>query len=366
MNAMPSSTLGVLLLLFTVASGCADNGASTPHNSSTSAETDVRERERVSFDPQRAASGPTDADDDGLEAEVETPPPSPAEFRFLAWKLAWSDASRPADQTAEYATIRRGVAVLLHGLEQFPNEPTLLWELGNLIGSRIPGARDDVRRLFMEDESIHALLLERVPAATADDVRDWMLAPAIFEQATDAYLRQRSVELSMAPIVFCSYEARALVWRAELLTRRGESPVVIREAWSRAERAWEALGALEFSGVRLNDLPELRRAAKSEEDSATALRVAEALDSISRRTKWLERVERERTDEMIGLRRRIHAIVDRLSRRGLEANVESNARAELESAMSEWDRVVPDDFYNDSGILQARRLLADDRIEPIE
>lgn len=185
--------------------------------------------------------------------------------RFVAWNLAYNLSAEADDVEERYAWIRRGLRVLIEGIELDPHTVTHWhntgWDLAFKIGTSDESL--DYRRLFAEDEPFHGQIRRHVAideAVGLDGKPDcWLVGRLFFVRANEMILKEgASLGDASAPISFAR-PAMCMTHFAEALNKEGRFDDNAVQAWCKAENEWKAYGDIELTtpfefSIKLNDL----------------------------------------------------------------------------------------------------------------
>lgn len=166
-----------------------------------------------------------------------------------AYELMFNQSIEFDGYARRYGWVRRGVAVMLDGIEQNEQDPDMLWITAWFIARKI-GASDDrwqYRELFAEDRHLHDRLAKFVDIEQARDasgkVNCWLVCRAIH----NAYMADppKTADALPARLMF-AHAAQLAAGYAQSLDETG--------VWEHRDQAWQEAGQ-EYQALATKPLP---------------------------------------------------------------------------------------------------------------
>jgi hypothetical protein len=238
-------------------------------------------------------------------------------WEHQAHNLAYNVSIEFDDYRQRYEMVREGTEFLTRGVRQNRKAPRLIWYTGWFYGQKI-GMSDEkrqFRRLFAEDDVLHASLLEEgIPVDSSDALGpaqkpdNWLVGRLWLNhgyEVVDAGVKIRR----QTPINFYETGPKWLFKHAEAIEREGVLDQRAVSAWTKASEGWERFGRRSIPTtapftIKLGSVDDLiqQREEKVEEFREVAGQVYEELRqenieqlSVDER-KVIERKPEERTE----------------------------------------------------------------------
>lgn len=189
--------------------------------------------------------------------------------RLAAHCFSFNMSCVPDDVGKRYEWIRRGIVVLIEGIDLDNKSPLLCHDTGWFIAQAIGRNVDcrQLRRLFSADETLHQRMAKHVPIGEAlgpEGKPDcWLVGRLFFLRAIELVDRAKGGTIEgMSPLIYLSDPAMCRSEYARALSQEGYFGQATIEAWREAEREWRQLGDREIAMtdgvvIRLNDAERL-------------------------------------------------------------------------------------------------------------
>lgn len=184
--------------------------------------------------------------------------------RFVAWDLSYNISAEIEDVGKRYEWIRRGILVLIDGIDNSAKDARLCWDAGWFIAQKLGRSdeRRQFRRLFAADEKFHQRIGRHVAVARAsgpDGKPDnWLVGRLFFLRAIELGQREGASIRDVSPLMYYSDPAMCRIQFASALVEEGHSGQTAVRAWQEGEREWKQTGDREIAtaygfSIRLND-----------------------------------------------------------------------------------------------------------------
>jgi hypothetical protein len=188
--------------------------------------------------------------------------------RHAAWNLSYNLSAEPDDVKKRYEWVRRGILLLVDGMDLDAKNAVFARDAGWFIAHKI-GRSDDhreFRRLFAVDAALHARLEKHIRMREARGPEgkpdNWLAGVLLMRRAVELADFRNPTEGSPNPLVLLSEPGSCLINYARALDEEGRPGEVVLRAWRDAEKEWRAFGDREIpmgkgDAVRLNDREKL-------------------------------------------------------------------------------------------------------------
>jgi len=199
-----------------------------------------------------------------LEKLLKLDPKHVEARRHAAWNLTYNLSIEPREVGGRYEWVRRGILVLIDGLDLDEKNTVLYRDTGWFIAQKI-GFSDEhlqYRRLFAADQPLHKRLgkyIQVVEALGPDGKPDnWLVARLLTLRAIELVDRKETSMESMNPLIVFSQAGMCRINFARALNEEGYFGEKAVQAWREAEKEWRQFGDREIpttkgGSVRLSE-----------------------------------------------------------------------------------------------------------------
>jgi hypothetical protein len=206
---------------------------------------------------------------DAFEKLLRREPKNVKLRRLAAHHFSYNMSSVPDTVGKRYEWIRRGILVLIEGIELDNESPILYhnagWLIAHAVGRNVDGRQ--LRRLFSTDETFHQRIGKYVPIGEAlgpEGKPDcWLVGALFLLRAIELVDRAEGGTIEgMSPLIYLQAPAMCRSNFAQALSQEGYFGQATIEAWREAEREWRQLGDRQIAAtdgvvIKLNDVERL-------------------------------------------------------------------------------------------------------------
>lgn len=338
------------------------------------------EKQRAKFDQlwktvaRQRQLGNTDKVDEALDEILQLVPDSIPIWQYAAWSVGFFEAERMKSTDEKYQAARRGILLLLKGVDVNPDNPILLYELGFYSGTRI-GLHEngEMRELFRHDHKLHKILKAYIELDRSRGVGglpdNWLVAKSFYRQAILAYTEKDKSIGNKFPLLVFSGVPSSLSRYAESLELDGRFGDEVAIAWRRAAESWRALENRPFKNewlgdtIRLSDSKDLEERIHAGETLVEKTRqkyeICKTRRLIVNLDAWQQRCEVEQTELVRGARQSLYRANVRLMDSKNKGTSLEPARILFDEGFHAWKEVF--EHYEDliDNVLMCEGLIQD-------